>query len=294
MRGHASGVSQTPPEHPGPAFLAREARVRYGPIRPHPDAADRDWFMTIEGDCFWFMTGTGFHIFYRKGEGITVQREADADPAEEQLWLNGSTYAAIAAINGYLPLHASAVAWRGRAYAFAGPSGSGKSTLAAALGRHGMPMVCDDTMIVDISRPEEYVCFPGHKRLKLKEDALPLAGSSRGEKVGRMIDKFYATPPGGTFDQSLPLARIFYLDEGNVVRFAAIGGARRVACLNEDHYTAQLYALARGQDRAARLAQLGAIASRIRMDRLVRPLDPHRFEDATAAIAAHIKQGIAA
>lgn len=100
--------------------------------------------MTIERDCFWFKTGTGYLIYYRKGEGVTVEREPRADPEEEQLWLNGSTYAAIAAINGYLPVHASAVAWRGRAYAFAGPSGAGKSTLAAALGHHGLPLVCDD------------------------------------------------------------------------------------------------------------------------------------------------------
>lgn len=249
--------------------------------------------MTIEDDCFWFKTGTGYHIFYRKGEGVTIEREPGADPAEEQLWLNGSTYAAIAAINGYLPVHASAVAWGGRAYAFAGPSGAGKSTLAAALGRHGLPMVCDDTMIVDTTGADEYVCLPGHKRLKLKEDAVSLVGAGPGEKVGRMIDKFYANPPGGTFGQALPLARIFYLEHDDAVSFEAIGGARRVACLNEDHYTAQLYALACSQDRAGRLSRLGTIASRIPMDHLARPLDPHRFEATTAAIAAHIKQGFA-
>ena len=108
--------------------------------------------------------------------------------------------------------------------------------------------------------------------------------------MGRMIDKFYASPPGGTFAQALPLERIFYLDEGDAVSFEAISGAKRIACLNEDHYTAQLYALARGQDRAGRLRQLGALASRIPMDRLARPLDTQNFAATTAAIAAHIKQ----
>ena len=130
--------------------------------------------MTIERDCFWFKTGTGYLIYYRKGEGVTVEREPRADPAEEQLWLNGSTYAAIAAINGYVPVHASAVAWRGRAYAFAGPSGAGKSTLAAALGHHGLPLVCDDTMILDTASASQIICLPGHKRLKVKEDTLSL------------------------------------------------------------------------------------------------------------------------
>lgn len=111
-----------------------------------------------------------------------------------------------------------------------------------------------------------------------------------GRESGKDDRQVLRQPPGGTFAQALPLERIFYLDAGDAVSFEAISGARRVACLNEDHYTAQLYALARGQDRAGRLRHLGAIASRIPMDRLVRPLDTRNFAATTAAIAAHIKQ----
>lgn len=247
--------------------------------------------MTVEGDCFWFKTGTGFHIFYRKGDGVTIERELGADPAEEQLWVNGSTYAAIAAINGFLPIHASAVAWRGQAYAFAGPSGSGKSTLVAALGHHGLPMVCDDTMILDATDTQEILCFPGHKRLKLKNDALFLAKLEGQEKVGKMISKYYAEPVGEPYARPLPLAGIFYLEDAEAVSIEAITGARRIACLDDDHYTAELYALARSEDPAARLGHLGAIASRIAMNRLGRPIDRSRFAASTAAIAAHIKHG---
>lgn len=247
--------------------------------------------MTIEGGCFWFKTGTGFHIFYRKGDGVTIEREPDADPAEEQLWVNGSTYAAIAAINGYLPVHASAVAWRGRAYAFAGQSGSGKSTLVAALGHHGLPMVCDDTMILDVTATHEIVCLPGHKRLKLNDDALFLTKLKGQEKVGKMVSKYYAEPAGGPYKQALPLAGIFYLEDAGAVGVEAITGARRIACLNDDHYTAELYALARRDEPAVRLSHLGAIASRIVMNRLGRPIDRNRFAATTEAIAAHIKQG---
>lgn len=249
--------------------------------------------MTIEGDCFWFKTGTGFHIFYRKGDGVTIEREPGADPTEEQLWLNGSTYAAIAAINGYLPVHASAVAWQGRAYAFAAPSGSGKSTLAAALGRHGMSLVCDDTMILDLRPPTEVICLPGHKRLKLSDDALILSGAKGQEKVGRMIDKYYARPAGGTVQQALPLAGIFYLESSDAVRCDAISGAAGIARLNDGHYTAQLYALARAEGLAERLAHLADVTSRIRQHRLTMPRDPVRFRGHVGEVAALIKQGAA-
>lgn len=247
--------------------------------------------MEISGDCFWLSTGTGYRFFYRKGQGVVVERQPGADPAEQELWLRGSTYAAIAAINGYLPVHASAVVWQDQVYAFSGPSGAGKSTLAAALGRHGLPLICDDTMVLDLTDQAAPLCLPGHKRLKLNKEALSLTGARGGEKVGQMIDKHYAEPPGGILQQVLPLAGIFYLESGDAVSCQPIIGAQRITRLNDDHYTTQLYAMARGERLAERLGHLTSIASRIPMHRLTMPREQMRFSDDVAAIAALIKQG---
>lgn len=246
--------------------------------------------MKIAGDCFWLRTGTGYQFFYRKGEGVLVERKPGADSAEEELWLRGSAYAAIAAINGYMPVHASAVVWQGRVYAFSGPSGAGKSTLAAALGHHGLPLICDDTMVLDLAGNAAPLCFPGHKHLKLDKEALSLTGSRGGEKVGIMIDKHYAKPPGGTLQEVLPLAGILYLESGDAVRSQPITGAERIARLNDDHYTARLYALARREGLADRLAHLASIGTRIPMHRLTMPRDRMRFSDHVAAIATLIRQ----
>ena len=280
-------MSQSSLDHPGPALLRREARVRYVPV---PGAGAPGWSMEISGDTFRLRTGTGYAVIYRKGQGVTLDRHPDADPAEEELWLNGSTYAAIAALNGFLPFHASAVAWRGRAYALAGPSGAGKSTLAAALGAHAMPLLCDDTMVLDLSGPGPALCLPGHKRLKLSEDALALTGATATGKVGAMVQKHYALPPAGAIHQVLPLAGVLFLEADEGVRFTPITGARRIARLNDDHYTAQLYAMARGEGLAAQLAHLGRIAARIPMERFGRPLERARFAETVAAVAARIKE----
>src|SRR4051812_38856955 len=115
-------------------MMERETRVTHGTVPKallREPVGEMSWQM--QGDCF-LLRGAGHHYFhYRKGHGITVERGPDADISEESLWLNGSLYAAIASMNGLLPIHASAVAAGGQVFAFSAPAAGGKSTLAAAL-----------------------------------------------------------------------------------------------------------------------------------------------------------------
>lgn len=286
-------MTQCSPEHPGPALLAAEARVRYGPVPRELDGrAMPPGSIGLQGNRFLLRTLSGYALYYEKGLGVTIERDADADPAEEALWLNGSTYAAIAAIHGFLPFHASAVVHDGAVYAFSGPSGAGKSTLAAALGNHGLPLFCDDTLVLDVSDPARILCLPGHKRLKLSLEAIGLTGAAVQEKVAPMVEKRYAEPPGGTLRAVLPLARLSFLEDGPDILFEPISGAARIARLNDDHYTAELYALARDEGVAARFARIATLAREVPMQRLVRPRDPARFDEIAAQIALQIK-GIA-
>ncbi len=231
-------------------------------------------------------TDTGYRFHYRKGAGVTVDRPSDPDPAEEALWLNGSVYAAIASINGLMPIHASAVAFGGYVTAFTGPSGAGKSTLVAALGQAGLPLFCDDTLVLDLSDPGRIVCLPGHKRLKLTTEAIGLTGAAREEKVGAMIDKFFARPPAGDVREPLPLARLVFLEDGPEPAVKPVAGAQRLALLNDDHYTAELFALGQGLDLAGRFAALARLARQVAISRLVRPRGPARFAKSTTLAAA--------
>lgn len=287
----AAAMDQTALIHPGPALLAHEARVTYGPVprelggRTMPPGS-----MLLVDDCFLLRSHSGYGYFYRKGDGVTIERDPGADLAEESLWLNGSVYAAIASIHGYLPFHASAVAWRGQVHAFSGPSGAGKSTLAAALGQHGLPLFCDDTLVLDVSDPENVLCLPGHKRLKLTSEALALTGAAAQEKVAPMVEKHYAEPAGGTLRAVLPLALLTFLEQGEPVEFVPITGAQRLARLNDDHYTAELYAWAQAEELAARFARIARIAGQVAMQRLTRPHDAARFAEVTTLVAQQIKQ----
>lgn len=281
--------SQTVPKTAAQLTMERETRVTYGPV-PHTlfgePLAPASW-QVLDGE--FLLHGEGHHYFhYRVGEGITVERGADADLSEESLWLNGSVYAAIASLNGLLPIHASAVAIDRLVFAFTGPAAAGKSTLVAALGDRGLPMFCDDTLVLDLSDPDRINCLPGHKRMKLRPDALELSGADREEKVSRTVDKYYAGPAAGAVGVALPLARLVFLEEGEEISITSISGAERFVRMQDDHYTTQLFAAAQRFDRANQFAHLRRLARQIEMARFVRPRDALRFRESVDLVANYV------
>ena len=283
----SSGMAPTPAE----VVMRAETRVTYGAtprsLRGRP-LDETNWQMN--GDTF-LLRGEGDHYFYyRRGCGITVERGDNADLSEESLWLNGSVYSAIASINGLVPIHASAVSIKGRVFAFTGPGGAGKSTLVAALAKLGLPMFCDDTLVLDLAEPDRIMCLPGHKRLKLRPDAVALTGATREEKVSTTVDKYYASPEGGSVGTTLPLSELIFLEEGPELEIVPISGAARFARMIDDHQTAELLAAARLFDKVERFAHLSRLARQIRMARFVRPRATEQFAEGVSRVAGYVSQ----
>lgn len=275
---------------PAELLLERETRACYGPVPTQlfdEPLGPMSWQMRDET---FLLRAEGDHYFYyRRGNGLTIHRGTDADASEESLWLNGSVYAAIASMNGLLPIHASAVAFDGAVYAFAGPASAGKSTLAAALGRHGLPMFCDDTLVLDLSDPQRLTCLPGHKRLKLCPDAFALTEAAVEERVSQTYDKYYATPAAGTVGTAMPLALLTFLEEGPDMAISRISGAERFLRVADDHQTGRLFDAARQFGRAEEFARRSSLARNIAMSRFVRPMDRGRFDEGVAMAADHIR-----
>ena len=270
-------------------MMERETRVAFGDV-------PRNLFGQLLAETSWQMQGSEFllrgegdHYFhYRQGEGITIERGVNSDLSEESLWLNGSVYAAVASINGLLPLHASAVAHNGRVVAFTGPAGAGKSTLVAALGGHGLPMFCDDTLLLDVSNPHHIDCLPGHKRLKLRPDAVDLTGAQPEEAVSTTVDKAYASPSAGNVGIVMPLAMPVFLEVGPEPGFEPIFGSDRFVRARDDHHTTLLFECARQFDRAAAFEHRQRLARQINMVRFVRPIDRSRFAETVALAAEYV------
>lgn len=271
------------------ALLRRETAVRYDAV-PHAlgaIAVGPEQYALV-GDEFLMRTKDGLAFHYRKGYGVTVELGAQADPADEGLYLNGSVYAAAASINGLYPLHASAIAVGGQVVAFNGPAGAGKSTLIAELGRRGYPMVCDDTLILSTPASGPIVALPGHKRLKLTASAFALTGAGQEERVAQTIDKHYATPAAGAITEILPLTALFLLAQAPRAVVERVRGGACLRALQDDHYTQGLFLAANRPDRAARFAQLARLAGAIRIYRFSRPHDISTFSANIDLVEEHL------
>jgi hypothetical protein len=263
--------------------------VRQGPVpRELGGKAVSEGSQLLRDDSFVLRVAGGLGVFYRRGEGLTVERPPGIDPGEVALWLNGSVYAAVAALNGLMPLHASAVAHDGRVHAFTGPPGAGKSTLAAALAGCGLPLFCDDTLILDLAGDGALTCLPGHKRLKLWPEGLALSGAIAGEQVAPNYPKRFADPASGTVAEPLPLGQLWFLEAGEPAALHPVSPAERIARLQDDHYTAHLFEEALGLARTQRFSLLARIAARMPMFRFVRPFAADRFAEGTGFAARHI------
>jgi hypothetical protein len=149
-------------------------------------------------------------------------------------------------------------------------------------------MFCDDTLVLDLSDPERILCLPGHKRLKLRPDAIALTGASPQEKVSTTVDKHYALPAAGDVHDPLPLAELIFLREAFDFAIEPIVGSERLVLLQDDHQTADLFAGARKFDRIHQFAHLARLARQIPMARFARPIDRARFEEGVALVVEHV------
>ena len=273
-------------------LMERETRLKYGDV-PRTLAGEplREMSWQMQDGAFLLRAEGDYYFYYRPGDGVTVHRGAGADVSEESLWLNGSVYAAIASMNGLLPIHASSVAYNGSVFAFTGGASAGKSTLVAALGRYGLPMFSDDTLVLDLSDPGRIICLPGHKRLKLRPDAFELTGAAREERVSRTYDKNYAAPPAGTVSTALPIAELIFLEEGPDPAMTRISGSERFLKMQDEHQTRYLFEAASRFDRAGQFAHHARLAQQIEMARFVRPCDPKKFGEGVALAAQHVMEG---
>lgn len=254
-------------------------RVRYDcvPAEPNSPLWRGEGFVLAE-EAFRFESPSGVRFHYSMGDGITVELPSPHLKSECKLFLWGSVFGAVSWLNGFFPLHASAVDFGAAAVAFTGESGAGKSTLAAALARAGLPHVSDDTLPLYGSNGRIWA-VPDRKPLKLWRASLDLLGMDGGEPIEVVPGKSYAAAPVSAL-QKLPLRHLILLADGEDVRLTPLQGAAALSVIAEAMYRPSIPAgLQRHGHHGEWLLKLGAA---LRVWTLARPRNCSSPESFTA------------
>ncbi len=115
-----------------------------------------------------------------------------------------------------LVLHAAAVATPRGAVAFAGATGSGKSTLATAIAALGLPLLCDDCLVIAAAtrgfRAGSF--YPGARLYPDSVKAVGMSGVPSLKVASYTRKRRIATPRLPFVRESVPLACVFVLDRG--------------------------------------------------------------------------------
>jgi hypothetical protein len=283
----AFGRYLRPPAGP-PALAVEVAYRRVGGLAPAdeevwaatsaPPAIDERLALFRHGDGFGLAVGAAPHgRFLLTAETIAIEwvGEDGARAAHHfvshalPLWLES---------RGVTVLHASAVAFAGRAVAFLGRSGIGKSTLCAELARTGGEVVCDDGLALYAAPDGGWRCAFGPPLLKLWPSALtgrlgidpaPLA------RVHAGLEKRLLPLAATASAAAPPLAAVCFLAprrrRNGSPRLAPVAPREAVVALVE-HSLAAAPAAALGLSRA-RFETLARIAESVPLRRLDLALD---------------------
>ncbi|MCZ2257315.1 aldolase [Sporosarcina sp. G11-34] len=156
-----------------------------------------------------FLIENGKRIVYTPFDG--------ADEDEIRLYILGTCMGAILLQRKILPLHGSAIAIDGKAYAIVGDSGAGKSTLASAFLKKGYELLSDDVIPVTLNHANVPIVTPAYPQQKLWLESLQHFGMKsthyqplfvRDTKFAIPVESQFATEP-------MPLAGIFELVKGD-------------------------------------------------------------------------------
>lgn len=255
---------------------AADVMIRVGEV---PERLDGDYF---EGARYqakpaeYLLDVPGVARYWvRNGREVVLAPATGAAECDLRVFILSSVMGALAHQNGFLPLHASAIAVNGTSVLFAGDSGCGKSTLAAAFHERGLPLVADDLCAVSLAEiGGGPVLHPGYRNVKLWADALEHVGSALGERhrVRTGLQKYSVRVPGDAPPHPLPIRKIFVLttELANDVQLSRIRGRAKMAALRSETYRYRLLHGFRSRDRHFRIAQ--AIARNTEMVLVRRPL----------------------
>ncbi|RJX37232.1 aldolase [Paenibacillus pinisoli] len=204
--------------------LPADVEVTYGGLEAlWSELAGEDEAYVIQENFVLFLIENVARYLVRDGNRIIVSPIGNPPVEKLRLFLDGYAVSALLLQRRVLPLHGSAIAIQGKAYAIVGQSGAGKSTLTRAFLEQGYSFLTDD--VIPVSMPKDGsapIVMPALPEQKLWQECLPhfdLNGNSlsaiyerevkRGDNAARRMK--YAVAVDRLQREALPLGGIFEL-----------------------------------------------------------------------------------
>jgi len=147
------------------------------------------------------------------GSIITVSPIEGSNEDKIRLYILGTCMGVLLMQRKVLPLHGSAIAIDGKAYAFVGHSGAGKSTLANILINRGYPLLSDDVIAVSLNHENKPIVVPSYPQQKLWQESIHVLGIDKRQyqPLFERETKYAVPVPSQYYGAPLPLAGVFEL-----------------------------------------------------------------------------------
>lgn len=198
-------------------------------------SANRDDIYVVKENFFMFHVPDTAIFAIQNGDSILVSPVMGAESSKIRLFVLGTCMGALLMQRRTLPLHGSAIAIDGKAYAFVGKSGAGKSTLASALIAKGFQLLSDDVIAVTFSESGVPMVMPSYPQQKLWQESLVEFGmAANGYQPIFQRETKYLVPVSNHFvAEPLPLAGVFELSHtsSETVEINPIDGLGRLSTL---------------------------------------------------------------
>jgi len=196
-------------------------------------------FKATSREVYYFLEGVA-RFLIREGQEVTIDLSPGADARAVRLCLLGPVAALILHQQGYLTLHASAVAVNGNGIAFVGGQGWGKSTLAAAFHLRGHQILADDVTAIQTDSFHS-MAIPAFPQLKLwpnsivalgdDPEILPAVHPDFSKRAFRVTSQFAYAP--------VPLKRIYLIAPGPQVEIKSLSSQQALMELIGHSYAAR-------------------------------------------------------
>jgi hypothetical protein len=243
---------------------------------PHPDRSIYDYGET-EQFLHWPTVGS---FLIRGANEILIDAAPEASEGLLRLPLLGPVMALLLHGRGNLVLHSSAVSIGGRVVAFVGDKGAGKSTTTAAAVEKGHSLFTDDLLAVSFAGPRP-VAAPGFPSVKLVSDCADLFSLQGAQGLAAPVENFpkqLRRLNSGFANEVSEVATIYVLERGDRAEVVPYERGEALNAVMRFAYVPLFDGKPwDAQETRRHLSQCAALASTVRIARLITPSDLGRL-----------------